>query len=101
MLPIKQKRSNHDPKITNIQSALTLQGDSEGNTYIQINLDGTILKKGNVQTKIDALIVDKDENPLCSFNSLAAAVLKSWEDIITYYQLTELPKGIPENNQNT
>ena len=83
--PVTSKRSNLDPKIVNLKSGLKVIGD--GMTSISIHPDGRIEQTGNVETIIDADILDFNNNKICSFSELTIKSIEAWEGTITKYNL--------------
>lgn len=78
--PVTRKRSHLDPKIVNLSSSLILVGDR--NSLITIHKDGKIGKQGDIPTKINADIFDKDDNKICSLDELVRQSVTAWERVI-------------------
>jgi hypothetical protein len=84
--PVTSKRSNLDPKIVNVSSGLKVVGDEA--TSISIHPDGRIEQSGNVETILDADIVDFHNNKICKFSELRIKSIDAWEKIILKFSLT-------------
>lgn len=90
--PIRNKRSNKDPLITNIYSSYFFKPDQGATNPTIIEFDMSTQQAtssgGQAKILINADITDKDHNFICSLNSIVDESMETWEQFITLHKLS-------------